>query len=93
MSKIRPKGYGQAARMLSLADIFTELGGCRLPTLVVCGGADRVTPPESNRRIAAAVPGARFELIDGIGHLPHVEAPQRFNALVGEFLAAARVAA
>jgi len=89
MSKIRPKGYGQAARMLSLADIHAELAGCRAPTLVVCGAADHVTPPESNRRIAAAIPGARFELIDGIGHLPYVEAPKRFNALVAGFLAAA----
>jgi pimeloyl-ACP methyl ester carboxylesterase len=93
MSKIRPKGYGQAARMLSLADIHAELARCRAPTLVVCGAEDRVTPPESNRRIAAAVPGARFELLDGIGHLPYVEAPERFNALVAGFLATATVAA
>ncbi len=87
MRKIRPKGYAQAARMLSLGDIEAELAQCRAPTLVVCGAEDSVTPPESNRRIAAAVPGARFELLQGIGHLPYVEAPQRFNELVGGFLA------
>jgi len=93
MSKIRPKGYGQAARMLSLADIFAELQGCRAPTLVVCGAEDTVTPPETNRRMAAAVPGARFELIEGAGHLPYVEMPERFNALVGAFLATVAVRA
>jgi pimeloyl-ACP methyl ester carboxylesterase len=92
MSKIRPKGYGQAARMLSLGDIFAELAGCRAPALVVCGAEDQVTPPEGNRKIAAAL-GARFELIEGIGHVPYVEAPERFNALVGAFLAATAVAA
>lgn len=92
MSKIRPKGYGQAARMLSLGDIFAELAGCVAPALVVCGAADQVTPPESNRKIAAAA-GARFDLIEGIGHLPYLEAPERFNALVGQFLAAAAVKA
>ena len=92
MSKIRPKGYGQAARMLSLGDIFAELAGCRAPALVVCGAEDRVTPPEGNRRIAAAL-GARFEPIEGIGHLPYVEAPERFNALVAAFLAQTAVAA
>jgi len=92
MSKIRPKGYGQAARMLSLADIFAELAGCRAAALVVCGAEDLVTPPEGNRKIAAAL-GAKFELIEGIGHLPYVEAPECFNALVGAFLAAIEVAA
>jgi pimeloyl-ACP methyl ester carboxylesterase len=97
MSKIRPKGYAQAARMLSLGDIFAELAGCRAPALVVCGAEDAVTPPEGNRKIAAAIGGAaigaRFELIDGIGHLPYIEAPERFNALVGAFLSQAAVAA
>jgi pimeloyl-ACP methyl ester carboxylesterase len=92
MSKIRPKGYAQAARMLSLGDIFAELAGCRAPALVVCGAEDQITPPDSNRKIAASI-GARFELIDGIGHLPYIEAPERFNALVAEFLSKARVAA
>lgn len=91
MSRIRPKGYGQAARMLSLGDVFAELRGCTVPALVMCGGEDRVTPPEGNRRVAAAIPGARFALLDGVGHLPYLEAPERFNALVGEFLAAAKV--
>jgi pimeloyl-ACP methyl ester carboxylesterase len=92
MSKIRPKGYGQAARMLSLGDIFAELAGCRAPSLVVCGAEDQITPPEGNRKIAAAL-GARFELIDGTGHLPYLEAPERFNALVGAFLSETAVAA
>lgn len=92
MSKIRPKGYGQAARMLSLGDIFAELAGCRAPALVVCGAEDQVTPPEGNRKIASVI-GARLELIAGIGHLPYIEAPERFDALVEAFLAQDAVAA
>jgi pimeloyl-ACP methyl ester carboxylesterase len=88
MSKIRPKGYAQAARMLSLADTLGELAGCRTPTLVICGSEDAVTPPETNRQMAAAVAGARFVLLDRIGHLPYVEIPERFNALVEEFVSA-----
>lgn len=92
MSRIRPKGYGQAARMLSLGDIFAELAGCRAPALVVCGAEDQVTPPAGNRKIAAAI-GARCELIEGVGHLPYIEAPERFNALAAAFLAKTAVAA
>ncbi len=86
MSKIRPKGYAQAARMLSLGDVFAELAGCHAPALVVCGAEDVITPPAGNRAVAEAL-GARFELIEGIGHLPYLEAPERFNALVAAFLA------
>ena len=93
MSKIRPKGYGQAARMLSLGNVFAELQGCNAPAMVVCGAEDRVTPPDGNRKVAAAIPGARFELIEGIGHLPYSEAPERFNALVENFIASLTVRA
>jgi pimeloyl-ACP methyl ester carboxylesterase len=86
MSRIRPKGYIQAARMLSLGDILRELAGCDVPVLVICGAEDRITPPPTNKRIAEAVAGARFELLSGAGHLPNLEAPDRFNALVRDFL-------
>jgi 3-oxoadipate enol-lactonase len=55
--------------------------------LVICGADDRITPPPTNKRIAEAVPGARFELLSGAGHLPNLEVPERFNALVRDFLA------
>lgn len=87
MSRVRPKGYAQAARMLSLGDIFAELAGCDAPALVVTGALDAVTPPEGSRRIAAALPGARYVEIAGAGHLPYVEAPASFNAALDAFLA------
>ncbi|HEX4863952.1 MAG TPA: alpha/beta hydrolase [Acidimicrobiales bacterium] len=39
-----------------------------VPTLVVHGDADRLVPPEFGRRTAAAIPGARFEMVEGMGH-------------------------
>ncbi len=86
MAAIRPEGYRQATLMLAHADILDELAGCDAPTLVVCGTEDRITPEESNRRIADTLANARYEKMAGLGHLPHVEAPQRFNGVVGAFL-------
>jgi pimeloyl-ACP methyl ester carboxylesterase len=40
----------------------------RAPTLVVHGLADRLIDPSGGRRTASAVPGARLELIEGMGH-------------------------
>lgn len=87
MAQVRPRGYAQAARMLSAGNVFDELDGYDGPALVVCGSEDQITPPADNERVAQALKRAQFALIDGIGHVPYVEAPERFNAVVDGFLA------
>lgn len=63
-----------------------ELAAIRCPTLVVRGADDQITPDAEMRRMAAAIPGARFVEIAGSGHLPNLETPRAFNAAVLEFL-------
>jgi pimeloyl-ACP methyl ester carboxylesterase len=46
------------------------------PTLVVWGEADRIVDPEVGRALAAAIPGARFTLLEHTGHVPQVETPE-----------------
>lgn len=58
-----------------------------LPTLVVWGDHDRVVDPEYGRHYAGAINGARFILIDGAGHYPHVEAQSRFEQELEAFSA------
>jgi pimeloyl-ACP methyl ester carboxylesterase len=89
MQQMRPDGYAQAVRMLGRGDIIAEGKGITVPTLVMCGSADTVTPEASCRRIAAAVPGARFELVPGPGHALYIESPGTFDAAVLRFLKAA----
>ena len=74
-------------------DRTAELGAIDVPTLVVCGELDQVTPGAEMRQMAAAIPGARFEAIAGAGHLSHVEAPAAFSHLVGAFLESPALAA
>jgi 2-hydroxymuconate-semialdehyde hydrolase len=58
-----------------------------MPLLMIQGSDDRVTPPEANAmRLASAVPQARLVLLEGCGHLPEIEMPERVNALVRVFL-------
>lgn len=87
MSRVRPDGYAQAARTLSQGNLLDDLKGCDAPALVVTGSEDTVTPPEGGRRVAEILVNGRFVLLDGLGHLPYVEAPERFNALLADFLA------
>ncbi len=89
-SKVRPEGYAQAARMLHGADIHDDAALIAVPALVMCGSADRVTPEESCRRIAAAIPGAAYRPLEGAGHASYVERPTQFNSAVAGFIAALR---
>ena len=84
------EGYAQAARMLAEVDVPREAAGVKCPATVVAGELDRRTPPETNaKRIAAALPGAALVMVPNCGHLPHLEHPERFNALALEMLARA----
>lgn len=62
------------------------LRGVRARTLVLQGRAD-VFPPESAREWVAALSEARLLLLDGVGHFPYLEAPDRFGAAVDTFMA------
>jgi pimeloyl-ACP methyl ester carboxylesterase len=88
MQEMRPDGYAQAVRMLGRGDIIEEARGIAVPTLVMCGSNDTVTPEASCRRVAAAIQGARFELIPGPGHVLYIEAPGPFDDTVARFIGA-----
>ena len=57
----------------------------RLPALIVFGDADPIMPPAVARMAHADLPGSRLELLQGVGHFPHREAPEEFNRILLEF--------
>jgi 3-oxoadipate enol-lactonase len=67
---------------------FLDLDTVAVPTLVVCGTEDNVTPPELSKAIADGVAGARLVWIEGAGHLSNLESPRDFNRALREFLSA-----
>ncbi len=54
----------------------------RTPTSVVWGGRDGVVAPDYGRGLAERIPGARFDLVEGVGHRPQVERPAEVARLV-----------
>jgi 3-oxoadipate enol-lactonase len=81
-----PQGYfGCAAAILNF-DFTAKLPSVRLPTLVVCGGDDPGTPPAGNKRIAALIPGGRYEEIAKARHFPNVEQVDTFNRIMMAWL-------
>ena len=70
--------------MPELSDPF-RLERITCPVLVVWGEQDRMVMSKGAQRVIDAVPGARLELLDGCGHCPQVECPDRFTDLLLEF--------
>jgi pimeloyl-ACP methyl ester carboxylesterase len=73
--------------MAARPDSFDTLRAVAVPTLVVVGEEDTLSPPADAQAMADAVPDARLVTIPAAGHLTAVEAPEEFNAAVAEFLA------
>jgi pimeloyl-ACP methyl ester carboxylesterase len=65
---------------------LTRLGEIGAPTLVLVGTLDVADIQGTAKRLAADVRGARLEVLDGVGHMINLEAPDRFRALVTDFL-------
>lgn len=70
--------------MMMRPDSTPGLAAIRVPTLVVAGGEDQLMPRAELDKLAREIPGARLEVVDGAGHLPMMERPDR----VAELLAA-----
>ncbi|MGD9704567.1 MAG: alpha/beta fold hydrolase [Acidimicrobiia bacterium] len=58
-----------------------------IPTMIIWGERDQIIPVTHAYAAHAAVPGSRLEILPGVGHFPHTEAPKQFLAVLTDFLA------
>jgi 3-oxoadipate enol-lactonase len=85
-----PSGsYTAACAALRDADLSDEAPKIAVPTLVVVGSEDGSTPPDLVRATARLIPNARFEVIEGSGHLPCLDNPIKLVHLISEHLSRA----
>jgi pimeloyl-ACP methyl ester carboxylesterase len=83
-----PDGYTQAAGCSRAAAWPTTRARYSGPVLVAGASADTITPPAGCEAIAATFPQGSYRLLEGIGHLSYLDAPDTMNALIGDFAAA-----
>ncbi len=76
------RGAGQGA----MEPLHGRLSGVKAPTVVLAGVLDEAGS-ERARGIAAGIPGARLTILEGVGHAPHREAPDRVAEILLEFIA------
>ncbi|HQY62328.1 MAG: alpha/beta hydrolase [Myxococcales bacterium] len=82
------RGVARAAMAVAVnrTDVLGSLPQISCPTLVLCGRDDRSTPVAKNENIASRIPGARFVVIEGAGHMTPLEQPDAVNAQLLPFI-------
>lgn len=79
-------GYAGCSAAIAGTDFYSTTAALRLPALVIAGDHDGSTPPDLVQELADLIPGARYDLIRGAGHLPCIEQPDAFAARLVGFL-------
>ncbi len=79
-------GYTGTCAAIRDTDLGPETAKIDVPTLVVCGAEDGATPPDAVREMAALIPKARFNLIEGAAHLPCIETPENLSEMIAGFV-------
>ena len=79
---------GALEAMKNRPDSSDELSRIDVPTLIIVGENDAVTPPEASRKMHEHIGGSKLVVIPEAGHLSNLEAPEAFNGALAEFLGA-----
>lgn len=77
----------QAIASLNATDSRARLGEIHVPTLILVGNEDIITPPCESEVLVKGIPNSRLEVIADAGHFPMLEQPQAFNRVLTDFLA------
>jgi non-heme chloroperoxidase len=87
MAAMSPASLGPLVRAIGSFKLRDRLGAIDLPTRVVVGSRDLLTPPRHARAIADGIPEAQLVVLPGAGHMVMLERPDELNALIDDFSA------
>jgi pimeloyl-ACP methyl ester carboxylesterase len=85
LAECEPQNGREAIKVLLGVDLTPHLERIDLPTLIICGSADILTPKFESRRMARLIPTARMVMIEGAGHTIMLERPDELEDLLVEF--------
>jgi pimeloyl-ACP methyl ester carboxylesterase len=84
LSDVDPRTTAEAGRAIAEHDVRDDLSHVDLPSIVVVGTADLLTPPAHARGVAAAIPGAELRVLDSVGHQVMQEDPTSLAGIIRE---------
>ncbi len=88
MSRLHKESYIKTIESSMMTATDGNAGAIRVPTHVVVGADDPLTPPAAARELAALIPNAKLTVIPDAGHLSNIEKPAEFNQAVIGFIRA-----
>jgi pimeloyl-ACP methyl ester carboxylesterase len=77
---------GCVLAMAGRTDTTELLPRIKIPTLVICGSEDKLSPPTVMKRMADVIPGSDFVLVEGADHMTPIEKPDIVNEKIASFL-------
>jgi pimeloyl-ACP methyl ester carboxylesterase len=83
---------GALEAMMNRPDSTETLPTIDVPTLIIVGEEDALTPPKESEAMRSAIRGSRLEVLAGAGHLTNMERPAAFNHVLSEFLSSLTLA-
>lgn len=86
LSRTPTDGYAAICAAIRDADLERQAATISCPTLCVAGSEDQATPPEVVQALSDCIQGSDFQLIEGVGHIPSIEAPDRLSTLLRQRL-------
>ena len=67
-------------------DVMERVSKVRVPTIIICGSADRMTPPNRAEYLHEQIASSQLHILDGAGHMVMIERPDEVAGLLSEFL-------
>ena len=89
LARVAGRSLANVARGMASFDVVAGLPGVSVRTLVLSGAEDKLIAPALSQRTADLVPGARFEILPGAGHISSLDSAAAFNGRLLAFLSAA----
>ena len=86
---VDPQTFHNACAALASLDLRPALASVTVPVLVLVGELDEATPPAMSKELAAGLPNARIEVLDGCAHVPQLQQPDVFMKAISGFVAPA----
>lgn len=77
---------GALLALISRTDTTKSLSQITIPTLIIVGDKDSITPPATAMKMQEAIPKSELKMIEGAGHLSNIDNPSAFNKVLTEFL-------
>lgn len=87
ITSVDAESYARLCEALAGYDVSDELAAVTAPVLFICGADDPVSPPDAMRQLSEGVGEGRLEVLQGVGHLAPLEAPDKVAGLIDDFVA------